>query len=131
MSELAQTRINHEKQAKTATLDLRNCGLSEIPAAVCEMSWLEELWLSHSPFDWKEGEESRNQISDLSGLQNLTRLQFLDLRSNQISDITGLLPLLRSSPLTVEDKSFRLEANPGKCKGRFGGNGKRQLSALR
>ncbi|CAN0300318.1 unnamed protein product, partial [Ectocarpus fasciculatus] len=54
MSELAQTRINQEKQAKTARLDLRDCGLSEIPAAVCEMSWLEELRLGHSRLDWKK-----------------------------------------------------------------------------
>ena len=45
MSELAQKLIQEEKNPKTRTdkLDLGNCGLTDIPEEVFELTWLEEL----------------------------------------------------------------------------------------
>jgi len=49
MSELANKLIQKNKRTKSKALDLGNCGLSEIPAEVGELVWLESLYLSE---DW-------------------------------------------------------------------------------
>ena len=43
MSNLAQQRIREAKEQKLTRLDIGNCGLTEIPEEVFELTWLEEL----------------------------------------------------------------------------------------
>ena len=43
MSQLADQLIEKEKQEKTGRLDLGCCGLTELPDALFELVWLEEL----------------------------------------------------------------------------------------
>lgn len=45
MSELALQIIAENKKSKAKTLDLGNCGLTEIPAEALECEWIEELIL--------------------------------------------------------------------------------------
>jgi len=51
MSELALQLIEKEKKEKTGKLDLGNCGLTEIPEEVFELTWLEELSFSERYMD--------------------------------------------------------------------------------
>ncbi len=43
MSELALQLIAENKRTRSPFLDLGNCGLTEIPAEIGELVWLEEL----------------------------------------------------------------------------------------
>ncbi len=51
MSELAIRLIAENKRTKAKTLDLGNCGLSEIPVEVGELVWLESLHFSDRWYD--------------------------------------------------------------------------------
>jgi internalin A len=51
MSNLAQQRIREAKEKRLTRLDIGNCGLTEIPEEVFELTWLEELILSS---EWDE-----------------------------------------------------------------------------
>jgi internalin A len=46
MSNLALQRIREAKEQRLTRLDIGNCGLTEIPDEVFELTWLEELILS-------------------------------------------------------------------------------------
>jgi len=47
MSELALKLIQRAKEEHLLHLDLGNCGLTEIPLEVFELTWLESLVFSH------------------------------------------------------------------------------------
>ncbi|MGB0389695.1 MAG: hypothetical protein ACPGWR_33155, partial [Ardenticatenaceae bacterium] len=51
MSDLALQLIEEEKEAKTGKLDLGRCGLTDVPDAVFDLLWLEELSLSNAYWD--------------------------------------------------------------------------------
>ena len=51
MSKLALELIEANKKTKATTLDLGNCGLTEVPEAIGELVWLDELILSA---EWEE-----------------------------------------------------------------------------
>ncbi|MEE9302181.1 MAG: hypothetical protein V3U84_00200 [Thiotrichaceae bacterium] len=51
MSKLALQLIAEAKEKRLTTLDLGNCGLTEIPEEVFELVWLEELSLSNGYFE--------------------------------------------------------------------------------
>ena len=65
---LAQTLIKQCKQTKSSTLDLGYCGLQSIPKEVFELTWLEELQLSNSIWDY---EKKKSIHSDNMGKPNL------------------------------------------------------------
>ncbi len=46
MSELALKRIREAKDKRLTHRDLGNCGLTELPDELFELTWLEELILS-------------------------------------------------------------------------------------
>ena len=54
MPELALALIEEAKRTKSKALDLGNCGLREIPPAVFELEWLEELSLNNQYWDYKK-----------------------------------------------------------------------------
>ena len=87
----ALRRIAKAKQQGTKHLSFRDLGLDKIPAALSELTGLEQLDLS------------LNRISDLTPLVGLSQLTRLDLDSNQISD---LAPLVGLSQLTRLDVVF-------------------------
>lgn len=80
--------IAEAKRTRATTLDLGNCGLRELPDALFELTWLEELILSSrwGEFDLEtlkwEDQESRNegetnQITSIAGVENLVGLKKL------------------------------------------------------
>src|SRR5262245_5523676 len=85
MSDLAQQLIAENKRTRDPFLDLGNCGLSEVPAEVGELNWLESLSLADEWHEWGEngiGEKKSRKtggknkhLLDLGPLIRLTRLQ--------------------------------------------------------
>jgi internalin A len=114
--DIAQERIAECRRIRSTSLDLSNLGLTEIPAEVFELTWLEKLDVSGDKENWELGnireipeaieqltaltefDCTHNQISDLSPLNALPALQSLDCSSNQISNLSPLsaLPALQS-----------------------------------
>ncbi len=105
MSELALRLIAENKKTKDKTLDLGNCGLSELPAEAHECRWVEELILSSewSEYDL-ENKKFKNKATQNIGDVNqityllLTHLHFpllnkLIISGNQIADLSPLSTL--------------------------------------
>jgi internalin A len=111
MSELALKLIAEAKQTRATRLDLGNCGLTELPDALFELTWLEELIIG----DYQSKNKGKNnniksfnpnikhlkglkklqanrqeELNDLSPLKNLTALQQLSVNSTQVSDLSPL-----------------------------------------
>ncbi|MFK8162569.1 MAG: leucine-rich repeat domain-containing protein, partial [Lewinella sp.] len=67
MSELALKLIREAKATKATTIDLANCGLTELPDELFELVWLEELYLGRDGliYDFESKEqtwiESKNE----------------------------------------------------------------------
>ncbi len=83
MSELALQLIAENKRTRDTFLDLGNCGLTEIPAEVGELVWLESLLLGN------EG----TLVSDLRPLAGLAALQNLDVSGTWVTDLAPLASL--------------------------------------
>ena len=88
MSELALRLIEENKKTKAKSLDLGNCGLTEVPEEVGELVWLEELILSNkwTQFNFKtknwyvlesQNNGKRNYIASIKGLEKLLKLVVL------------------------------------------------------
>ena len=103
MSDLALHLIAENKKTRETFLDLGNCGLTEIPAEIGELVWLEYLSLASEWKQW-DGEkwaESKSQntgdkndcLVDIASLANLTALQTLDISNTQIVDLAPLANL--------------------------------------
>jgi len=118
MSELALQLIAEAKRTNAKVLDLGDCGLTELPNELFGLTELEELNLCNDNLYIGQNKVKANclknigqainklkllkvlriagsifnnfQISDISSLAGLTRLQILDLSNNQISDISSL-----------------------------------------
>src|SRR5262245_6019345 len=69
MSSLALQLIAENKRSRATFLDLGNCGLTEVPAEVGELVWLESLSLASEWYEWDgrawQAKKSRNTGSDL------------------------------------------------------------------
>ncbi|QQZ28335.1 TIR domain-containing protein [Thiothrix subterranea] len=107
--EIALERIEECRRTRSTALDLSGLGLDEIPEQVFELTWLEKLKVSGSP--WEKGNIrkipaaieqlialidlncSSNQISDLNVLAHVPNLLTLDCSSNPISDLSALAHL--------------------------------------
>ena len=85
-------RIEKAKTGFLSTLDLSNCGLSEVPDAVFELTHLNELKLGH----WSDSnKQHRNKITQLpDAISRLQNLQHLDLSSNQLTKLPETLAQL-------------------------------------
>jgi len=120
MSDLALQLIAKAKRTKAKALDLGNCGLTELPDELFQLTDLEELNLCNSYWDYELQKwiKSKNkdrpneintinyridslsklstlrlyglEVSDISFLEKLTGLQTLYLSLNEISDISFL-----------------------------------------
>lgn len=85
MIEEALRRIDVTKKDKLHYLDLSGLGLESIPKEVLEVPWIGALSLS------------RNKISDISILSQMTQVHKLALTNNEVEDISVLekMPKLR------------------------------------
>jgi internalin A len=100
----AVNRIRKELKEKTGRLDLRDCGLPELPQEITQLTHLRVLDLSSRRFD----RTSPNQIINLAPLSGLSNLTNLDLSGNKI---INLAPLSGLSKLTDLDLSLNQIVN--------------------
>src|SRR5215469_5677201 len=99
---LALNLIAENKSSKETFLDLGNCGLTEIPAEVGELVWLERLSLGSFWNEW-DGEKwqrkasrnvgEENRLADLTPLARLSGLQTLSLSHTPVTDLAPLAHL--------------------------------------
>jgi internalin A len=124
MSELALQRIREAKEQRLTSLDIGNCGLTEIPDEVFELTWLEELIIG----GWSTSNEGENnsiksfnpkiqllkglkkllasgqkKLSDLSPLKKITTLQQLWINNSQVSDLSPLTHLTALDELWISN----------------------------
>ncbi|MGB0931343.1 MAG: COR domain-containing protein [Chitinophagales bacterium] len=98
MSQLARQLIAENKRTKAKSLDLGNCGLTDLEKQVPELFecvWLEELWLCNHYWDaekreWIESKnktEQKNQLSFIpSIIQQLQKLKTLYIGGDYIGE---------------------------------------------
>ncbi len=113
MSELALKLIREAREKRLTRLDLGKCGLTEIPEALFELVWLEELNFSYWWIEYNSAKKEeifkksansgvRNRIKRLpSQIKRLTELKNLNLSDNRISDITPLAALTQLTSLEL------------------------------
>ncbi len=131
MSDLALRLIAENKRTRDSFLDLGNCGLTQVPVEVGELTWLESLslaseWVEWDGREWQE-KKSRNtggknkrlldigplaglahlrsviieQVVDLAPLTSLTRLQTFYIGHATWCDVTPLAELTALRELRV------------------------------
>lgn len=87
----AQDRIDQVIRTNSTSLNLNNLFLTEIPPQVAKLTQLTELNLS------------KNQLTEINGLDKLVSLIRLDLSENQITEISGLNSLSKLSKLDISN----------------------------
>src|SRR5262245_19240837 len=102
MSELALALIAENKKSKAKQLDLGNCGLTEIPAGIGELTWLESLSLANTWWEWNGQDWQRqksqnkgpsNNLDNLNPIAGLAALQDLVVSGPMVADLTPLASL--------------------------------------
>ena len=108
MSDLAKQLIAENKRSRDTFLDLGKCGLTEVPAEVGKLIWLEGLSLANEWYEWDgrgwKLEYSQNTLDehsplansgsfDLSPLAGLSGLQTLILSDTLVADLAPLAGL--------------------------------------
>jgi internalin A len=102
MSELARRLIAENAATQATFLDLGNCGLSEIPRGLQQLTWLESLSLASEWDVWAGSTWLRmassnggqaNRFTKLGSLKGLTRLTSLMLDRTDARDLTPLAGL--------------------------------------
>jgi internalin A len=111
VSGLALQLIAENKRFRATFLDLGNCELTEVPAQVGELVWLEALSLANEWHEWDgrtwQEEKSRNSGArnngsmDVGPLGGLTNLRSLIV--SQIAELALLAALTKLEILTVVD----------------------------
>src|SRR5258708_2009795 len=100
MSDLALQRIAENRRSGATFLDLGNCGLTEVPAQVGELVWLESLSLASEWYEWDgrawQSKKSRNtgdknhHLIPIRPLLRLTRLRPLTASYTLLTHLTPL-----------------------------------------
>ena len=99
MSDLALQLIAENKRSRATFLDLGNCGLTDVPAEVGELAWLESL--SFASQKSQNTGDSNERLTDLVPLAGLSALQSLDVSNTQVSDLAPLAGLSALQALNV------------------------------
>lgn len=100
MSELALKLIREAKENRSTHLDLGNCGLTELPDELFELTWLEELILSS-----KWWEYSLNDIKEhLKYSENMKVANNIEKIPYDIQNLSKLKKLVASSYIDVHGK---------------------------
>jgi internalin A len=129
MSELALRLIAENKKTKAKTLDLGNCGLTEVPEEVGELVWLEELYigsrltryslqrknLKHNTIQFLPNDIVKLKklkildcsylklISNFSLIEELVNLKELNIDYTAISDLKPIKKLNKLKRLDLRD----------------------------
>ncbi|MFN0175573.1 MAG: COR domain-containing protein [Saprospiraceae bacterium] len=104
MSKLALQLIheNIEKQKRgedARSLDLGNCGMTEVPEEIGELVWLEELDLSIN-----------SNLLDILPVSLLNNLQLLNCSNTGVSNLTSLIPFVKNGiKITLTGKPVKGE----------------------
>jgi internalin A len=111
MSDLALQLIAENKRSKASFLDLGNCGLSEVPAEVSELVWLESLSLAREWSQWDGRQwvsrkssnigKRNSRLTDVRPLVQLAGLWMLAVE--QVEDYAPLAKLTKLLRLVVRD----------------------------
>ncbi len=111
MSSSAKKLIARNKRSGDTFLDLGNCGLTEVPAEVGELLWLESLSLASEWYEWdgldwhkrksENSGDSNERLTDLAPLANLTALESLYVSGMQVTDLAPLAGLFALQKLDV------------------------------
>jgi internalin A len=109
MSGLALQLIAENKLSRATFLDLGNCGLTEVPAEVGELVWLESLLLASPWYEWdgqkwqvkksRNTGDTNNRLIDIGPLGGLTRLRSIIVE--QVMDLALLAGLTKLQTLFV------------------------------
>ena len=111
MSGLALQLIAENKRSRATFLDLGNCGLTEVPAEVGELVWLESLSLASEWSEWdgrawqekksRNTGDKNNRLIDIGPLGGLTRLRSVIVA--QVADLAPLAGLTKLQTLCIWD----------------------------
>ncbi|MCC6459273.1 MAG: hypothetical protein IT260_02305, partial [Saprospiraceae bacterium] len=114
MSELAQQLIAENKKTRATTLDLGNCGLTEVPEEVGDCVWLETLILSSEWGEYAYGKPdvtirstntgAKNKITALPlAIGRLQRLRIIVFFQNPVEDLLALAGLSKLQQISCSD----------------------------
>ncbi len=105
--------IAENKRTGDTFLDLGNCGLTEVPAEVGELVWLESLSFASEWSEWDgrkwQRKRSRNtgdsneRLTELAPLAGLSALQSLNVSETQVTDLAPLAGLSALQRLDVSN----------------------------
>ncbi|MFA8298732.1 MAG: COR domain-containing protein [Hyphomicrobiales bacterium] len=121
MNPKAKAIIEREKRERTGTLDLGNCGLTEIPKKIRSFTWITTLDISYNQIQRLENLPNslksliiwNNQIQKLENLPN--NLKDLIIWSNQIQKLENL-PVSLNKLYINSNKIKKLENLPNSLK---------------
>jgi internalin A len=111
MSDLALQLIAENKKTRAIFLDLCNCGLTQIPAEIGELVWLESMSLADEWYEWdgqtwqkkKSGNsgDKNDGLIDIAPLAGLNRIRSLVVSATQVADLSPLAGLTALQTLNV------------------------------
>lgn len=92
-----KSKLETVKKGEWGLLELRNCGLTEIPAEIFEMSYLTSLDFSNDDFC---EEKHKNRIKEIpSDIKKLNNLYRINLSGNSVSTVSESLTSIRTLEL--------------------------------
>ena len=86
MSELALKLIREAKESRATRLDLGNCGLTELPEALFELTWLEELFLSSESGYCDFGKKQWINLESLNKNEE-NNIKYISPKINQLKNL--------------------------------------------
>lgn len=113
---LAQQRLESNRNSRSPFLDLGNCGLTRLPAELAEFVWLEDLNVGTVYWDetldkFIESAESgpNNQLADedFSVLRKLPKFEKLSARSANVRNLAALAELKHLRSLSLGGNDIR------------------------
>jgi internalin A len=121
VSNLALQLIAENKKTRMPFLDLGNCGLTELPAEIAELFWLESLSLANEWREWdgqhwherksqNNGDKNYGNI-DITPLAGLSRMRSLIVSRTQIADLAPLKGLTALQTLDIS-RTFVNDLSP-------------------
>ena len=103
--------IAENKLTKDTFLDLGDCGLTEVPAEVAELVWLECLSFAHIWYEWdgwrwqetksRNTGDSNERVTELAPLAGLSALQKLVISDTEVADLAPLAGLSALRTLNI------------------------------
>ena len=92
--------IAENRKSRATFLDLGHCGLTELPAEIAELRWLQALsvgreWIGPAPASPGANNDALRDLSPLAALTQLEELSLVGTRVSDLSPLAGLGALRR------------------------------------